>query len=371
MPRTESAPLTEIFKASTRRDTLDVYLSNNTILKLSRGAVLRDDHTYQNWISSVGELTQTIDSDINRIEIKCQNIDSQMGLTLASNLRLLDYALCDYGRIYQSARNPALIEDIPQYFRGVMANAEADEKRFKVELIVDYESLGSILASRGLSPRCWWGYKNGIECTSTSDLPTCPHTRDGCIERDAEKDFGGNEFFEEPMSSLPSSGGGGGGIGDYHPPCFTGDTLVWTPDGDFRIDEMLERLKAGKSSVFSFDKFTGEIIEDEIEKVWRHDNVKGYFTFTFEHAELNITPDHRLFRSVLKQFSVADKFKVGDTIKRESAKSLTDSKLLNIKWNSDVSVTVWNLRVKKNRTYFANRSAVSNRKDDTGFDIPY
>lgn len=354
--REQSADLTTIFQAYHPRYTLDLFLNNNTVKRLSRGKVIRGGIEYQNYIRSVGDLTHDLENGVDRISINCQNVNSELGFDLASNLRLLDYAVANYGKSYQSVRNPALLVDLPEVFRGVLADGRVSDTVFQVEFIVDYESLGRIISSRNLSPRCPWVYKNGIECTSPSLLPTCPKHREGCVLRDAEKDFGGWEYFEQPSSAAPGSGTGIGGN-----PCFLGDTPVSTPDGEIPIREMQARLDEGKNSVFSFDYKTGEIIEDEIEKVWVH-RATGYFSFEFEFGRLDVTPSHKLLRD-FGVWKAANDFERGkDSVKYLSGKNLTDSKLLKIKWNSDVENTVFNLRVKKNRTYFANRFAVSNAK---------
>jgi hypothetical protein len=354
MPRELSSTLEQIFTAYKRRDTLDIYLNDDSVLRLSRGKVTRGGHEYQNWIRSVDDLHSSIEAAIDRITVTCQNVNSALGFDLASDMRLLDYALADYGKQYQSIRNPSLVEDIPQVFRGVLANAETDEQNFTFELIVDYESLGSIVASRALSPRCWWTYQNHVECTSTSGESTCPQTRNACVKRGAEKDFGGWEAFIEPVSSPPGGGGNDdGGIGTGT--CFTLDTPIWTPDGEAPIGE----LAAGRR-VVSFDETTGVIdCEDEITEVLDHEAV-GYYTFEFEHGEINVTPEHRLFRAN-NIFVLADMFRVGDTV-RAFDNRWADSKLKKIRWNSDVKVPVRNLHVRKNRTYFANRCGVHNAK---------
>lgn len=362
MPRTWSSDLQTIFQAYKVRHTLDVYLNSGDLLQLSRGYVERDTIVYNNWITSIDDLAASIEQSVDRVTVKCQNINSELGFNLASDLRLLDYAVGQYGKQYQSVRNPALIEDFPNVFPGVLANAEVDEKYFSFEFVVDYESLGNIIALRGMSPKCWWTYKNGIECTSTSALPTCPHTRAGCIERGAEKDFGGWEFFEEPTSSQPGSGGNqGGGIGG----CFLGETLVWTPEGEIPIGEMSERFANGKRSIYSFDPATGEISEDEIEAVWVQ-TINGFFTLGFESGKINVSAPHR-FLTDFGKFSPADNFRRYDTTKVLKDHQWLDSQLQTIKWNSDKTETVFNLRVKKNRTFFAHRFAVSNSKTPNDF----
>lgn len=358
MPRELSTTLKEILVAYKRRDTLDIYLNDETVLHLSRGGVTRSigttDVTYQNWIRSVEDLRGSIEASIDRITVTCQNVNSELGFDLASDMRLLDYALADYGKQYQSIREPSLIEDIPQVFRGVLANAETDEQNITFELIVDYESLGSIVASRALSPRCWWTYKGGTECHSTSEAGECPQTRKACARRGVEYEFGGWEAFVEPVNSPPGGGGNDdGGIGTGT--CFTLDTPVWTPGGEIPIGE----LNAGQRIV-SFDPESGVIdCEDEITEVLDHE-AAGYYTFEFEHGEINVTPEHRLF-TANNIFVLADMFKIGDTV-RAHAGEWFDSKLRRIRWNSDQKVPVRNLHVRHNRTYFANRCGVHNAK---------
>lgn len=367
MGRPWSADLQTIHQSYKRRDTLDIYLADSTVLRLSRGAVTRTigglPVNYNNWIRSVDDLEYSLEEAIDRISVKCQNINSELGFKLASDLRLLDYALADYGKIYQSTRNPALIEDIPQVFRGVMANAEVDELNFQVELIVDYESLGAIIASRGLSPGCWAAYKNGIECTSTSLKTSCPKTRIGCAKRHdstiKEAEFLGWEFFEEPTSSTPGSGGNGGGIGGS---CFTLETKIWTPRGEISIGELPLGVQRERIQVVSFNEITGEInYSDEIEEVFEHE-ITGYYTLEFQHGKIDVTPEHRFF-TALNNFLPADQFTVGDTTKTY-IQDWFDSKLLKTKWNSDKKILVRNLHVKQNHTYFANKYAVHNAKDN-------
>jgi hypothetical protein len=354
MPRPWSSDLQEIHEAYKRRDTLDIYLSDGSTLNLSRGAVTRAGTAYNNSIRSVSDMRGTIDQAVDRITVTCQNVDSQLGITLASNLRLLDYAIADYGKQYQSLRNPALLEDIPQMLRGVLANAEADEETITFEIIVDYESLGGIIASRGLGPLCWWVYKNGIECTSGSKETSCPKTRSACIKREVEHENGGWQNFEKWEPTPPAGGGDdGGGIGTGT--CFTLDTPIWTPAGEVPIGDLQPGMK-----IVSFDEATGVIDPwDEIVEVLDHE-ATGYYTFEFEHGTVEVTREHP-FLIDLGRFAIADDLRLGSTVKTANG-GWGDSKLLRIKWHSDLKAPVRNLHVKKNHTYFANRCAVHNVK---------
>lgn len=358
MPRTWSTDLQTIHQAYHRRDTLDLYLANGTVKRLSRGAVVRSGNTYLNYIKSVGDMESSVEKSVDRLTISCQNVNSILGFDLASNLRLLDYAVADYGKIYQSVRNPVLIDDDSQVFRGVVANAEATETDFSLELIVDYESLGKILASRGLSARCSARYKNGIECTSASSLVDCPKDRPACKIRGKEWESLGWEFFEEPAATAPGTGGGGIGGGN----CFTGDVLIWTPKrGALPIELIYKEFYAGKRDVYSFHEYSGEVVEDEIIAVKKH-RVKGYFTFEFEDGTIiNVTSEHRFWRG-LGKFVSADSLVCGLLLRRYD-KFWNEVRLVKIKWNSDIEAIVYNLHVRYNQTYFANRFGVHNYKD--------
>ena len=371
MARTQSSALTEIFKAYKARHTLDVYLSNGSELHLSRGRVERvvkgQNVLYDNWIRSIGSLRSTIDNATDRLSVTLQNVNSQIGFKLASSLRLLDYAVCDYGKQYQSIRNSALIEDVPGVFRGVLADAEVDEEFARFDLVVDYDSLGRLIAARGLSPRCRAGYKNGIECTTNSPSPTCPKTRAACERRGKPWEFLGWEFFEEPVSSLPGTGTNSGGIGNGNGggSCFSLDTKIWLPSrGEVRIGDLPAGRLSEPIKIVSFDETTGELcFDDEIEEVFEHE-VTGCYTFEFENGSVNVTPEHRFFIG-LNQWLAADCFRQGDASKAylDHRSGWFDSKLLRIKWNSDRPIKVRNLHVRRNHTYFANRLAVHNAKE--------
>lgn len=365
--RNLSPTLETILPAQIRRDTLDLYLADNTVKRLSRGKVIRNiagvPTEYDNWIREIDDFTYSIESSVDRITVRGQNVNSVLGFNLASNLRLLDYAYAEYGRVYQSSRNPALIEDIPQMFRCVLANAEASEQTISFELISDLDSFGQIIGSRADSPRCWWTYKNGIECTTTSSLPTCPKTRAACKIRGKEWEFGGTEFFEEPTPQPPPASGGGviGGGGYDPPPCFSLDTNIWTPRGDIPFGELPVGKLEKPISHFSFDPATGEIYEDEILEVFEHETI-GLFTFEFEHTTLNVTKEHPIFVA-LNKFIPADDFLRGQTA-RAFIEKWFDSKLKRIKWNSKKKATVRNLHSRRFPTYVANRTGVHNRKAD-------
>ncbi len=357
--------LDTILPACTRRQTLDLYLADDTALRLSRGAVIRDidgtPTTYLNQIKSLSEMRYSLEDSIDRVTVVCENITTTLGLNLASNLRLLDYATVKVGKIYQSKINPSLIVDIPDEFVGLVSNGEANETEISFEMITDIEALGSIIASRAFSPRCWWLYQDGINCTASGGPLECPKTRTACIARGVEHEMGGWEFFEDPSANVPGSGGNeGGGIEPPEHPCFVLDTNIWTPRGDVPIGDLPLGKQAEGMPIVSFDPITHEVnYHDEIVEVHEREYT-GIFKMTFSTSSLGVTPLHRLFLGFNK-FKVADDFSINDNAKAFT-KSWVDTPVKNIKWNSDLTVKVRNLTVKKNQTYFANRIAVHNAK---------
>ena len=373
--------LQTILPASKMRHTLDLHLSDGTNLYLSRGKVDRtidgENENYSNWIKTVSGFNYSIDAPIDRVTVTCQNIDSTLGLYLASDLRKLDYAFAKYSRQYQSIRDASLIEDDLDQFRCVLANAEANEQEISFELIMDLEAIGDVLTSRTLSPRCPWCYKNGIECTATGSQPSCPKTRDACRERhpleadeDKDAEFGGWEFFQDLIPSPPGSGGNQIGTRDT---CFPAGTLVWTPKGFVPI----EKIKVG-DFVYSWNKITKQIDVQKVYQKFDHPNTTELFDFDFDCVKFSPTPAHKI--STENGMIPADNFDLKKTklsVYDTSCINSTDYKkgwqfvpMKSLKNNSDLTFTSHNFAVEEFATYFVKTdqnsnyvAAVSNSKD--------
>lgn len=366
MLREISTTLAEILQGAIVRDTLDLYLSDGSVRRLSRGAVTRTidggTFTYSNWIKSVGEMKYSLTDSVDRVEVVCQNVNSILGFDVASNLRLLDYAHAKIGKFYQSSRNPTLVEDVPVEFIGTLSNAEVSEKEIKFEVIVDFDALGTVIGTRQLRPRCPWLYKDGINCHSTSPLATCPKNRAACVERGVEWEFGGWEFFEQPVSTPPGGGGDGGGGDDDFPPCFLGNVNVWTAKRQMPFADFYEAFhKSGFKQIFNFSEKTGKIYLDEAVDVFKH-TTTGYFEFEFsDGAIVEVTPEHP-FWSVGYSWKTADSLKLKDSVWRYINKKWKFVSLEAIKWNSRKTVEVYNLHALLNKNYFANNFGVHNRK---------
>ena len=355
MPKTVSANLASIFAGGnySRRETLDLYLANGTVKRLSKGGVVRGGNVYQDYIRSVGDLVRS-EKEIDRLRITCQNVNSELGLLAASDLRLLDYAVADYGLVYQSNVNLSLIEDKPQVFRTVVASAEITETTVTFDLITDFESLIPSVANRGLKEKCSWAYKNGRECTSNSSELTCPKTRIACTRRGKPYQFGGFEFFEEPTDSAPGTPGNSGGIN----PCFALDTEIRLVGKSVLFGDLPAGIPSLPIHHYSFNEETSQIEQDEIEEIFEH-TAGGYFVLNFGKRVLKVTDNHRLFLGNGVWKAVKD-FKIGDSVKFD-LNGWVDLPLQSIE-RVFTPILVRNLRSKKNKNYFANDAGAHNAK---------
>ena len=360
--REQSETLTEIFAAYQRRDWLDLYKSDESVLHLARGRVVRNSILYDNYIASVEELNSSIDTGVDRITINCQNVNSLLGFNLASNLRLLDYAVASYGKIYQSVRNPNLEQD-SEAFRCVLANAEVDETRVGFELIADYDSIGAIIAARNLNPLSAWRASNGIEVTATGSVAN-PKTGADFIRNGKEWEFGGWEFFEEPTSDLPGAGGNDDiGIGAQpNPNYFLGENPIWTPSGEIPFAEAAQKFERdGRLKHYSFDPKTGDVCEDDVDEFYVHETI-GYFDFHFDDGVIiNPTEEHPFFVDLNRFVRANDLYRTATVKAATTQKKMFDSKIAKIKWNSDKPVTVYNLKSRRFPTYHVGRRKVHNK----------
>lgn len=362
MPRIVASGLTDILANGYRRDALEIYLADGTIRRLSRGAVTRSGNVYANSIQSVGEIKNSIGSPVNRLEIKCQNIDSTLGGDVASSLRKLTYAFARYTRDYVSHRGVDSVTEADPFF-GVVSGVTATEKDISYEIVSDLESIGKVLASRTFSPRCPWVYKNGIECTSTSGLGACPKDLTSCIARGKPWEHGGWEFFENPVSEPPGP--------DINPPggggdCFIQDTLINTENGYVPID----RIEVGQR-VMAFDELTGIILPQKVIGTTKTKYTGPMTTFEFYATGFPITmkPTHRIFTGT--EMRIADNWEINDlahyippTGKIPSTLG-SRTKLRSIGVGQVSDIYVYNLQVEHFATYFAGGIAVSNSKPIT------
>lgn len=362
MPRSLATNMDILLPNSYRRDAVEIYLADNTVKYLSRGAVTRGADVYTNCIKTIGEITNSINAPVNRVSFSCQNIDSILGLSMANELRLLSYAFARYSRDYvgwKGAGTGLTAVEQDQFF-GVVAGVSANETEINYDLVVDLESIGKVIASRTFSPKCPWTYKNGIECNSVSVLTSCPLHRAACEERGVEWEMGGWEFFEDPVATLPGLPVNPHDGTGY---CFIADTLVWNSSGYTPI----QMVKVG-DRVYSFNKITGVI---ETKKVYNTSKTKytgDMFKFSFESGrEFVVKPNHPIWNSKQKMV-MAKHWSIGDVAGYSNDELLLNdyswrgTKLTEIEVRHVTDEWVYNLSVEDNADYFAETIGVSNSK---------
>jgi thymidylate synthase len=81
-------------------------------------------------------------------------------------------------------------------------------------------------------------------------------------------------------------------------PCFAGDTVLWSPEGDLSISEVAKKFKDGsvtKWPVYSVNPLTKEMKLAWASRVWRS-GVKQTIKLCFsDGSHLKVTPDHLLY----------------------------------------------------------------------------
>jgi hypothetical protein len=160
---------------------------------------------------------------------------------------------------------------------------------------------------------------------------------------------------------VPTTGGGDngnpGGIDPVRDPgeCFTGETLIDTPNGLIRIDKI-----RSLDTVYSFNPQTFEIEIDTVAATLEHTS-PGYFEASFSSGQiLKVTGEHP-FLTGKNKFAALIDLKPNQTVFIKNGDTLEKLKFTGRVYIKEAG-QVYNLRVSKNRTYFAGGFAVHNNK---------
>ncbi len=350
MPRSESSNLTALLGNSDASDTLELVLSNGTTKRLAHKPLVILGNSYQAHFGEVGyiggdsdsaetcgvgSLAQALGVEVDRVEVKIQNVDEVIGADVVSATRKLAYAIGRVGKYFENTRNP-LIVDHRIMFDGIIAGASTSERAATLQIISDRVAAGQCIAVKTLSP------SNGWTLPETS-IPTPP----------------------------TSTGGGGGGV--IRPPyCFTAENLVWTPRGDVPIIEIVNSfLRGRKWTVYCFDPVTHSIYETDVVKVF-HESVpvRELLDYKFEHGGMRLTEKHNLETPGGK--CEAGKLQASYPVfgVDEISKEWIHSRITNFNWDgSNRMIDVFNFEAARWHTYFIShgrmKTPVYNRKDDT------
>lgn len=353
MPRSVSGTLSTLLQASETHPTLALVYTDGTVKKFSNTPLAIAKGTFVQHLKTVSEIKQTLSRAISRCKAEIQNVDRAMGLDIASSARLLENAEAVVGRYYSGIRDAGLNE-WKSLFTGRVMTAEADEETATLEIISDITAAGQCVATRGLADNCPRIYKD-FRCGATSSNTTCNKNLKGigsCTDNANTDHFEGWMNPDNPTPPEPPPGDpGGGGIGGGT--CFTGDTLIWTPNNDVPISE----IRKG-DIVWAFDENTKQLKASRVLNIMRHE-INRFYSFDFEGIKLNVTPEHRLLTA--KGFQAADSLGLAAKVFTHEGEWLK-RRIKSFKWNTRKPVEVFNLEIEKYHTYFANRVAVHNEK---------
>lgn len=333
------------------------YFSTNVPLAL--------DNNYTPRLLKVGELKETGTQATNRVQVTLSNTDLAWGLKLASDLRQLELAGVVIKRLYRSLSNPGVFQH-KHFFSGKLVGAEADEKQIVFDVIPKPTAAGLIVATRTLSPRCAWIFKDPRTCRYAGVHTTCNQLRKssgGCRGRENEEHNGGFAFPENPTQAAPGSGGNPGpGVGSGQ--CFFEGEMVETIRGEQPIETIRPLWR-----VRNFNRQTMEIEVDTVEENGVHVNfVTEYFEFVFSDGSSIRTTAEEPFFDRHGQFIPARELRFDSTPSVVWRCVKGDWRKVSLKSAKRHSGGVWkvyNLSTMRNKTLFVGGFAFHN-KDQGG-----
>ena len=142
--------------------------------------------------------------------------------------------------------------------------------------------------------------------------------------------------------------GGGGGY-DYiplKPRCFVAGTKVLTPDGFVDI----ETLRPG-DAVYSYNEAKGTYEVDHVAENYQRLSNEDIYTIYTSNDSLSVTPTHPFYVKGKGWVEVKD-LKVGDILVNNLGEDMPIVKIDKFKNFFKLNINVYNLKTKKNHTYF-------------------
>lgn len=363
MPK--NTPSSDLLKSSETETLCTITLRDNSILRYATSAMTLSANNYANYLLDVGELKQNTTPEIDRIGVKLSNTNDALGIIVASQLRKLELAEVLVEKFYSPVGNPNAYQ-IFYYYGGILTGAESLTEKQDEFSFIKYISFDVIpkrtasdisLADRNLSPSCAWKFKDPRTCGYLGPLTTCNQqlkSNSGCIRRLRTAQNGGWTSPEAAAASAPTGNGGyvGGGT------CFPGDTLVTTPIGKRKINELRT-----VDEVITFNEKTLETKTERIVETFRH-VVESYFEFSFsDNTKIKVTGEHN-FLQTNGEWIRAEDFIFGRT---EVWKSGNRKAIVIGGKVITAEMEVHNFHVSENETYISDDFLVHNsRKEPTG-----
>lgn len=316
---------------------------------------------FDNGLLEAGELSQSISTGPDRIEIKVQNVDKTIGIE--AEAELYTRAKTTVGRFFSNADGS--LEAWVPLFMGDANPISFDDLSIDIEVISDLVAPGNVIADRNLGPKCSFIYRSP-DCGYTGLLPTCSKTRkgpNGCQEHDQIGDdykFGGFEYPDtQPAEAVR-------GVPDPPPgydPCFPAGTRILLPDYS---EKPIEEIKVG-DIVLAFNRTTRELSPREVLDLYYHP--KSADRLVDIDGEVQATPNHKFLSGQGDCFDPIGNLEEGEILQRLGVMTRTGPGFF-FDWEIKAKTTIeisdpidtFNFNVAVDHTYFANRFAVSNRK---------
>lgn len=343
------------------QSTIELRLLSGEILRYSTREVPVGANTFTEDLRQVGEITQSAFSNVDRAQASIQNADKIIGLKILNDE--IDKAVGIVGRFMRDEMDETKTAWV-ELFRGETKATGITPTSATIEIVDELVAAGYCVADESYAPDCPLVYAEMPRCGADPALPPCSHNLATCR---VLHHFAGMETKIERVVVAPGDdGGGGGGIGGGgddgggYKDCFIGGTLIDTPNGRKKI----ERITAG-DNVYSFNPITLEIQIDCVVQTFSN-ITDGYFEITISgDNRVSVTKKHK-FLTEKNIFTVADDLCVGQSIFARVGNGLIKIEIESKRWVS-APETIYNFRVRKNPTYFANGLAVHNRKQDPDY----
>lgn len=221
--------------------TLDLTFPDATSFAFATSNLTVDMVNYANDLQRVGDLRNSIESPVDRVNIGLQNVDRVLGQHIAAYWQKWRRADARLGRLYRGGSGLSLTQWTTM-FKGAVQQPNANDLEVFFDLIPDTTSAGQIVASLTLDPRCEFVFKDPDTCAFAGIETACNHflrSKLGCDGLGNSQHYGGMEHRYPPETSAPGSGGNtGSGFPQY--PCPRLDQFVRVRgEGDVPVPKMV------------------------------------------------------------------------------------------------------------------------------------
>jgi hypothetical protein len=360
---------------------LDIFLTDDTTLRLSTVPVTVDSVSYEDRIDAVQSIKASRSRSVDYAELTIDNVDLDIGDTLFDdgNEDLLENMPAILSTIYVNINDPSDKYKIERMSGVMHSYSEEGTNALKMTLISD-DYAGGPIAPYDVKESCVWQYKDGVNCTYSGDLATCDLSLsgpNGCIAHfgfdTARARFGGGatDLDERIRStfqpySAPSAPGPylyNGGYG-----CFIGSTPIYV-DESYATKPIREFTEKGEV-ILGFER--DDLLprpDRTLNPVFTTES-RDWFQLIFSDGS-EVTETHPFFPEPGKRVIVRD-LEVGTKLRRlVDGKWRTVTLVNKLKRWSPFPMRFYNVPVEETHDYYANGFPVSNLKAAPGDDFPY